>query len=445
MAGVGNEMPHVVQVGRRFQEFAAGRRQLVQRLQRGEQQAGDVGHFARVLERHAVAPAHLLHLAALIAVEAGKLGAHVARRQVGDDAVAHAGARIEEGGQVESPRNSSSTATPGTMISARRGPMPVTLRRPAGSTPRASRRACAPARWRCAGGRFRRAWSAATRATALATAEAVAEVAIARSQPVCPSRATGLASFSRMYSCIWWSWRWAGGSSLRKISRRRTAPSGLENASRQAAAFAGDNLRAAASDIEDQDAFPGLRPVALDAQVNQARLFAAGDDLDGSAGGFRGARDEIPLVARIADGAGGHRAHTHDVQPAVDAAHAGQYGAGGFERLFADGAGAKYALTEARDFALGGQNADRLSGHHFRGLHTDGVAADVDGCVTGHVSMLPWTGGNRISPPAPWHECENPDAETRRSGDRAEQTRESQSPRSRRTRRCKGLPPEDVT
>lgn len=40
-----------------------------------------------------------------------------------------------------------------------------------------------------------------TRATALATAEAVAEVAITRSQFQCPSRDTAAANFSRMYSC----------------------------------------------------------------------------------------------------------------------------------------------------------------------------------------------------------------------------------------------------
>ena len=66
------------------------------------------------------------------------------------------------------------------------------------------------------------------RATALATALAVAEVAMTRSHPVWPSRRSGASSLAWMYSCIWWSWRAAGGSSFRKISRRRTAPSGLE-------------------------------------------------------------------------------------------------------------------------------------------------------------------------------------------------------------------------
>ena len=145
-----------------------------------------------MLQRYAVAAAHILHLAALVAAQARKLGAHVARRQVGDDAVAHAGARVVERRQVELlRRNSSSTATPGTMISARRGPMPVTLRRRRQAQLRnPARRVSAPAavetRSRSISSRLERG----TRATALATADAVAEVAITRSHPVWPSRRT---------------------------------------------------------------------------------------------------------------------------------------------------------------------------------------------------------------------------------------------------------------
>ena len=90
-----------MQVGGGFQQLAAGGRQLVQGLERGEQQVGDIGHLAGVLERDAVAPAHVFHLAALVAAEAGKFRAHVAGGQVGDDAVAHAGARVVDRRQME--------------------------------------------------------------------------------------------------------------------------------------------------------------------------------------------------------------------------------------------------------------------------------------------------------------------------------------------------------
>jgi len=73
----------------------------VQGLERGKQQVGDIGDLAGVVQRDAVAPAHIHHLAALIVAEAGKLGAHVAGSQVGDDAVADAGAGVVDRGQVE--------------------------------------------------------------------------------------------------------------------------------------------------------------------------------------------------------------------------------------------------------------------------------------------------------------------------------------------------------
>jgi hypothetical protein len=46
------------------------------------------------------------------------------------------------------------------------------------------------------------------------------------------------------------------------------------------AVFAGDDLRAAAADIDNQQPLVLVRPGALQTQVDQARLFAAGDDFD---------------------------------------------------------------------------------------------------------------------------------------------------------------------
>ena len=64
MAGTGDVVADVEQVRGGFEQLAGGRRQAMQRMQRGEEQAGDVGHAARVLHRYAVAAAHVLHLAA---------------------------------------------------------------------------------------------------------------------------------------------------------------------------------------------------------------------------------------------------------------------------------------------------------------------------------------------------------------------------------------------
>ena len=149
-----------------------------------------------------------------------------------------------------------------------------------------------------------------------------------------------------------------------------------------------DDLRAAAADIDDQDALVALRPDALHAQVDQARFFAARDDFHRRAGGFRGARQELALIAGVADGAGGHDAHAHHVELAVEGGHARSTAQVALHGFFADGAAAEDALAQARDFAVGRQDARRLAGNHLRGFHADGVAADVDGGVAGHASIL---------------------------------------------------------
>ena len=99
-------MAHVEQVGGGFQQFAGRRRQLVQGLQRGEELRGDVGHAPRTFERDAVAAPHVFHFAALVAAQAREFGAHVARRQVGDDAVAHSGAASNRPRAGETPAES---------------------------------------------------------------------------------------------------------------------------------------------------------------------------------------------------------------------------------------------------------------------------------------------------------------------------------------------------
>ena len=50
---------------------------------------------------HSVAARHLLHRAALIAIQHAQLPAHAASGQVGDDAVPNAGRRVVHGGLLE--------------------------------------------------------------------------------------------------------------------------------------------------------------------------------------------------------------------------------------------------------------------------------------------------------------------------------------------------------
>ena len=152
----------------------------------------------------------------------------------------------------------------------------------------------------------------------------------------------------------------------------------------QHAVFGPDDFRAAAADIDDQRAFAVLRPDALHPQVNQARLLAAGDDFHRRTGRFRGPRQELVRIAGVADSAGGDSAYPHHVEFAVHRGHPGEHGAGGAQCLFADGAGAEYALAQTCHFAFGCQDAGRLSGDHLGRFHADRVAADIDGCVTGH-------------------------------------------------------------
>ena len=59
------------------------------------------GHFAGVLDIHSVVARHLFHYVPLIAVEHAQLASDTARRQVRDDAVAHAGRGIVQRGLLE--------------------------------------------------------------------------------------------------------------------------------------------------------------------------------------------------------------------------------------------------------------------------------------------------------------------------------------------------------
>src|SRR4051794_27394924 len=82
-------------------------------------------------------------------------------------------------------------------------------------------------------------------------------------------------------------------------------PDGAERlrvAFQECAVVGGDDLGGTAADVDHEDAFVGLWPDALHAEVNETRFFAAGDDFDGDSGGFPGAGEELALIAGVAYG-----------------------------------------------------------------------------------------------------------------------------------------------
>ena len=115
----------------------------------------------------------------------------------------------------------------------------------------------------------------------------------------------------------------------------------------QASAVGRNNLRTASADIDHQHALAGLRPIGLHPQMNQPRLFPPGDDFHRRSYGLRRPRQKLPLVARIANRAGGHGAHAYHVQCAIQAGHPRKHRARRSQRLLAD-----RAVVEPRHLAV---------------------------------------------------------------------------------------------
>ena len=131
-----------------------------------------------------------------------------------------------------------------------------------------------------------------------------------------------------------------------------------------------------------------MRPPAFDAQLNQARFFLPGNDFDIRAERSRGAGDKFLLIACIAHGGGGHRADSIYVEPFVLLGHAAEHTADQIHGFLADAAGAEDTGAEACDLPFRRQDAGRFARTHLRGFHSNGVTADIDGCVARHVSSL---------------------------------------------------------
>src|ERR1035441_8850685 len=388
MAHRAHEVPHVVQVRRRFQQLSTSRGQPVQRLERGEEQVGNVRHFAGMFQRDAVAPSHIFHFAPLVAAQAGEFGAHVARRQVGDDAVAHSGARVVERRQVKllqeleqhaharhddlrAPR-----ADPGNLAPLREAQSGDPQVEPA----HLRRRDAQPVDLFALG-----AWRPRHHGRHRAGRRRGSDDAIPSGVPQPPQRRVqlGLDVFVHLVDL----------PRVRRIvlEERRVQPDRAEwfrVRIEKVPAAGGDDLGAAAADIDHQYPLVALRPDTLHAQMNQARFLAARNDLYGRPRRFPRARQELALIARVANRTGGHRADAYHVQLTVDPGHARQHQAGGPQGFFADRTVADHALAQAGDLAVARQHTRRQARHHFGGFHADGVAADIDGGVAGHASIL---------------------------------------------------------
>src|SRR5262249_17434108 len=113
-----------------------------------------------------------------------------------------------------------------------------------------------------------------------------------------------------------------------------------------------DDLGATAADIDDESPLATLWPVAFDAEMNQARFLASGDDFDGRTRGFRCACKELALVPRVADRTGSDRAHSYYAKFAIKRGHPCEHAAGGAHCFLADRSAAEDALAEASDFTV---------------------------------------------------------------------------------------------
>jgi len=150
------------------------------------------------------------------------------------------------------------------------------------------------------------------------------------------------------------------------------------------AVFGKNQLRAAAPDVDHQDATRRMRPNTLDAQVDQSRLLLAGDHLDRNAKRRRGVFEKLRLIAGVPNRCGRHRARGNNVIAAEDGGHAGQHGANDSYGFRADEAASKDALAEPRHFAFGGQRLGRLARHEVRDQQPNRIASDIDSGVSRH-------------------------------------------------------------
>ena len=145
-----------------------------------------------------------------------------------------------------------------------------------------------------------------------------------------------------------------------------------------------DHLRAAPADVDDQQPLMPMRPLRLDAQVDQPRLLLTRDQLDRLSHDGAGAFQEHGLIAGIAHGGCGHDARGQHVERFVEAGHPLQRLQSHGHRRLIHLPIAEDALAQARHLPVLGQHTQRRARFQLRRQHADRIAADVDRRVSGH-------------------------------------------------------------
>ena len=161
-----------------------------------------------------------------------------------------------------------------------------------------------------------------------------------------------------------------------------------------------DQLGAAAADIRHQQALLGMRPLALHAQMHQARFFQTGDDFHRRSQNGGRARQKFGLIAGVAQSGGADDSHRQHVQLAIGRGHSSQDVARQIHGGFVQAAFAKNAGAQAHHLALRGEHLHLAVGVHFRRQHANGIAADIDGCVLGHDLCEPIFCNTTLTKPA---------------------------------------------
>ncbi|MCY1180246.1 hypothetical protein D9M73_206770 [compost metagenome] len=142
--------------------------------------------------------------------------------------------------------------------------------------------------------------------------------------------------------------------------------------------LADDEFGAAAADVRHQAAAGGVRQGMGDAQVDQARFLAAGDDFHRVSEDFLGAADELGTVVRLAQGVGADDAHSAFRQAGDHLGKAAQAFETALHGLFAEVAFLVQAGSELDLVAEPFQDADLTMvdlGYH----HVEAVRSEVDG------------------------------------------------------------------
>ena len=161
-------------------------------------------------------------------------------------------------------------------------------------------------------------------------------------------------------------------------------------------ALADDELGAAAADVGDQALARRVGQGVGDAQIDEAGLFAARDDLYRMAEDLLRADDEFVAVAGFAQGVGAHDAHRAQGQAVDQLGEALEAVQTALHRLFAELALFVDAGGQLDLFAQAFEDADFIDvglGHH----HMKAVRAQVDGGDQGQVLGFGLRHGQRIS------------------------------------------------